>query len=132
MLKAWHEYVAVNCGNFQMKNINQYALLKKVAYLYYQKKENDKPPNQIIAEIANETGITAESVKDYLVAVSTFKPKYNADFYASDDEDDYYSSAVDAVEDNLATERIYFNLCQQEKLMDALAELKKPEQRIIE
>ena len=132
VLKAWHEYVAVNCGNFKMKNINQYALLKKVAYLYYQKKGNDKPADQIINEIADETGITAESVKDYLIAVSTFKPKYNADFYASDDEEDYYSSAVDSVDNNLDTERLYFKYHQQEKLMDALAKLKKPERLLIE
>lgn len=68
----------------------------------------------------------------YGIAVSTFKPKYNADFYTDEDEDDFYSSTVDSVENNLDTERLYFKLCQQEKLIDALAELKKPEKLLIE
>ena len=129
---AWQEYVRVNCGNFQIDNRHQYLLLKKIAYLYYRKKGKNNSLSEIISEIAAELNLTEESVENYLVAVSTFKPKYNADFYASDDEDDYYSSAVDAVDNNLDTERIYFKLYQQEKLMDALAELKKPEQLLIE
>lgn len=72
-------------------------------------------------------------MEDYIIAVSTFKPKYNADFYASDDEDDdYYSSTVDSVDNSLDTERLYFNLCLQKKLIDTLAELKKPERLLIE
>ena len=78
------------------------------------------------------TNNSSKSVEDYIIAVSTFKPKYNADFYASEDDDDYYSSSVDSVENNLDTERIYFKLCQQEKLIYALAELKKPERLLIE
>ena len=129
---AWQEYVRVNCGNFQIDNRYQYLLLKKIAYLYYRRKENAEPLSQIISEISKELNLTEESVEDYIIAVSTFKPKYNADFYASEDDDDYYSSSVDSVENNLDTERIYFKLCQQEKLIYALAELKKPERLLIE
>ena len=129
---AWQEYVRVNCGNFQIDNRHQYLFLKKIAYLYYRRKENAEPLSQIISEISKELNLTEESVEDYIIAVSTFKPKYNADFYASEDDDDYYSSSVDSVENNLDTERIYFKLCQQEKLIDALAELKKPERLLIE
>lgn len=85
-----------------------------------------------VTEISKELNLTEESVEDYIIAVSTFKPKYNADFYANDEDDDYYSSAVDSVENNLDTERLYFKLCQQEKLITALAELKKPEKLLIE
>ena len=130
---AWQEYIRVNCGNFQTDNRHQYLLLKKIAYLYYRKKENAEPLSQLISEIAKELNLTEESVEDYIIAVSTFKPKYNADFYASDDEDDdYYSSTVDSVDNSLDTERLYFNLCLQEKLIDTLAELKKPERLLIE
>ena len=129
---AWQEYVRGNCGNFQIDNRYQYLLLKMIAYLYYRRKEKAEPLSQIISEISKELNLTEESVEDYIIAVSTFKPKYNADFYASDDEEDYYSSAVDTVDNNLDTERIYFKLCQQEKLIDALAELKKPERLLIE
>ena len=129
----WEEYIRVNCGNFQTDNRHQYLLLKKIAYLYYRKKENAEPLSQLISEIAKELNLTEESVEDYIIAVSTFKPKYNADFYASDDEDDdYYSSTVDSVDNSLDTERLYFNLCLQEKLIDTLAELKKPERLLIE
>lgn len=129
---AWQEYVRVNCGNFQIDNRHQYLLLKKIAYLYYRRKEKAEPLSQIISEISEELNLTEESVKEYIIAVSTFKPKYNADFYTDEDEDDFYSSTVDSVENNLDTERLYFKLCQQEKLIDALAELKKPEKLLIE
>ena len=101
---AWQEYVRVNCGNFQIDNRHQYLLLKKIAYLYYRKKGKNNSLSEIISEIAAELNLTEESVENYLVAVSTFKPKYNADFYASDDEDDFYSSAVDSVANDLDTE----------------------------
>ena len=100
---AWQEYVRVNCGNFQIDNHHQYLLLKKIAYLYYRKKGKNNSQSEIISEIAAELNLTEESVENYLVAVSTFKPKYNADFYASDDEDDFYSSAVDSVANDLDT-----------------------------
>ena len=77
---AWQEYVRVNCGNFKIDNRHQYLLLKRIAYLYYQKKDNNSL-SEIIVEIAVELNLTEESVENYLVAVSTFKPKYNADFY---------------------------------------------------
>ena len=101
---AWQEYVRVNCGNFKIDNRHQYLLLKKIAYLYYRKKDNNNSLLEIISEIAAELNLTEESVENYLVAVSTFKPKYNADFYANDDEDDFYSSAVDSVANDLDTE----------------------------
>lgn len=129
---AWQEYVRVNCGNFQVDNRHQYLLLKKIAYLYYLRKDKEEPLSQIISEISKELNLTEESVEEFIIAVSTFKPKYNADFYASDEDDDYYSSAVDSVNNNLDTERIYFQLCEQEKLINALAELKKPEKLLIE
>ena len=129
---AWQEYVRVNCGNFQVDNRHQYLLLKKIAYLYYLRKDKEEPLSQIISEISKELNLTEESVEEFIIAVSTFKPKYNADFYESDEDDDYYSSAVDSVNNNLDTERIYFQLCEQEKLINALAELKKPEKLLIE
>ena len=132
VLSAWHDYVRINCGNLELENRHQYALLKKTAYLYYQKKEKDKPLSQIISEIAEEMGLTEDSIENYLIAVTTFKPKYNADFYGNDEDDDYYSSAVDSAENHLDTERIYFKLSQQERLQNALAQLNKKDQLLIE
>ena len=129
---AWQEYVRVNCGNFQIDNRHQYLLLKRIAYLYYQKKDNNNSLSEIISEIAAELNLTEESVENYLVAVSTFKPKYNADFYASDDKEDYYSTAVDSVANDLDTEALYFKLLQQEKLNSALADLRKPDRLLVE
>ena len=129
---AWQEYVRVNCVNFQIDNRHQYLLLKKIAYLYYRKKGKNNSLSEIISEIAAELNLTEESVENYLVAVSTFKPKYNADFYASDDEDDFYSSAVDSVANDLDTEALYFKLLRQEKLNSALADLRKPDRLLIE
>ena len=131
-MAAWHDYVRINCGNITLDNRHQYAVLKKIAYLYYQKKENDKPLSQIISEIADETDLTEDSIENYLVAVATFKPKYNADFYGSDEDDDYYSSAVDSAENYLDTERIYFKLSQQERLQNAIAQLNKKDCLLIE
>ena len=132
VLSAWHDYVRINCGNFTLDNQHQYALLKKIAYLYYRKKERNKPLSQIISEIAEEMNLTEDSIENYLVAVTTFKPKYNADFYGSDEDEDYYSSAVDSAENNLDTERIYFKLIHQEKLLNALSQLNKKDQLLIE
>ena len=128
---AWQEYVRVNCGNFQVDNRHQYLLLKKIAYLYFQKKDNNSL-SEIISEVAADLNLTEESVEKYLVAVSTFKPKYNADFYANDDEDSFYSSAVDSVANDLDTEALYFKLLRQEKLNSALADLRKPDRLLIE
>ena len=128
---AWQEYVRRNCGNCQIDNRHQYLLLKRIAYLYFQKKDNNSL-SEIISEIAAELNLTEESIEKYLVAVSIFKPKYNADFYASDDENDYYSSAVDSVANDLDTEALYFMLLQQEKLNSALADLRKPDRLLIE
>ena len=127
----WQEYVRVNCGNYQVDKRHQYLLLKRIAYLYYRKKDNNSL-SEIITEIAAELNLTEESVENYLVAVSTFKPKYNADFYANDDEDDFYSSAVDSVANHLDTEALYFKLLRQEKLNSALADLRKPDRLLIE
>ena len=132
VLSAWHDYVRINCGNFTLDNQHQYALLKKIAYLYYRKKEKNKPLSQIISEIAEVMDLTEDSIENYLDAVTTFKPKYNADFYGSDEDEDYYSSAVDSAENNLDTERIYFKLSQQENLLNALAKLNKKDRLLIE
>ena len=132
VLSAWHDYVRINCGNFKLDNRHQYVLLKKTAYLYYQKKENDKPLSQIISEIAEEMNLTEDSIENYLIAVTNFKPKYNADFYGSDEDEDYYSSAVDSAENYLDTERIYFKLSQQERLQNAIAQLNKKDRLLIE
>ena len=132
VLSAWHDYVRINCGNFKLENRHQYVLLKKIAYLYYQKKENDKPLSQIISEIAEEMGLTEDSIENYLIAVTTFKPKYNADFYGSDEDDDYYSSAVSSTENSLDTERIYFKLIHQEELLNVLSQLNKKDCLLIE
>ena len=128
---AWQEYVRVNCGNYQIDNRHQYLLLKKTAYLYYQKKDNNSL-SEIIPEIAAELEITEENVEEYIIAVSTFKPKYNADYYANDDEDVLYSSAMDSVANDLDTEALYFKLLRQEKLNSALADLRKPDRLLIE
>ena len=122
VLSAWHDYVRINCGNFTLDNQHQYALLKKIAYLYYRKKERNKPLSQIISEIAEVMDLTEDSIENYLIAVTNFKPKYNADFYGSDEDEDYNSSAVDSAENNLDTERIYFKLSQQERLQNAIAQ----------
>ena len=132
VLSAWHDYVRINCGNFNLDNRHQYAVLKKIAYMYFQKKENDKPLSQIISEIAEEMDLSEDSIENYLIAVTTFKPKYNADFYGSDEDEDYYSSAVDSADNCLYTEHIFFKLCRQEKLLNALAKLNKKDQMLIE
>ena len=132
VMTAWHDYVRINCGNFKLDNRHQYAVLKKIAYLYYQKKEKNKPSSQIISEISEEMNSTEESIENYLIAVTNFKPKYNADFYGSDEDDDYYSSAVDSADNDLDTERLYFKLSQQEKLLNALAKLNKKDRLLIE
>ena len=105
VMAAWHDYVRINCGNFKLDNRHQYAVLKKIAYIYYQKTEKNKPLSQIISEISDEMDLSEESIENYLIAVTNFKPKYNADFYGSDEDDDYYSSAVDSVDNDLDTER---------------------------
>lgn len=132
VMSAWHDYVRINCGNFTLDNQHQYALLKKTAYLYYRKKEKNKPLSQIISEIAEEMNLTEDSIENYLIAVTNFKPKYNADFYGSDEDEDYCSSAVDSAENNLDTERIYFKLSQQERLQNAIAQLNKKDRLLIE
>ena len=132
VMTAWHEYVRINCGNFKLDNHHQYAVLKKIAYLYYQKKEKNKPLSQIISEISDEMDLTEESIENYLIAVTNFKPKYNADFYGSDEDDDYYSSAVDSADNFLDTEHIFFKLCRQETLLNALAKLNKKDRLLIE
>ena len=112
VMAAWHDYVRINCGNFKLDNHHQYAVLKKIAYLYYQKKEKNKPLSQIISEISDEMDLTEESIENYLIAVTNFKPKYNADFYGRDEDDDYLS--------------------QQETLLNALAKLNKKDRLLIE
>lgn len=132
VMAAWHDYVRINCGNFKLDNRHQYAVLKKIAYLYYQKTEKNKPLSQIISEISDEMDLTEESIENYLVAVTNFKPKYNADFYGSDEDEDYYSSAVNSAENDLDTERLYFKLSQQEKLLNVLSQLNKKDRLLIE
>ena len=107
-LSAWHEYVRINCGNFQ------------------------KTVTEIITEIADELNLTEKSVEDYIIAVAGFKPKYNAEFYADDEEDERSPSAIDSVADRYTTEDWFFRLEQKEKLISALAELTITEQKLIE
>ena len=76
--------------------------------------------------------LTEKSIENYLIAVTDFKPKYNADFYGSDEDEDYYSSAVDSADNDLDTERVYFKLSRQEKLLNALAKLNKKDRLLIE
>ena len=132
VMAVWHDYVRINCGNFTLDNQHQYALLKKIAYLYYRKKEANKPLSQIISEIAEVMDLAEDSIENYLIAVTNFKPKYNADFYGSDEDEDYYSSAVDSADNRLDTEHIFFKLCRQEKLLNALAKLNKKDRLLIE
>lgn len=126
---AWHEYVKTNCGNFLPDNNNQYRLLRKIAFLYYQKSTGDKPLKDIITEIAEETNLKEESVRNLLNAVATFKPKYNADFYGSDDEDgEYYAD----IAGDLATEELFFIGYRREQLSNALNSLPKKDRMLIE
>lgn len=128
---AWHEYVRINCGNFQPDTRNQYMILKKIARLYYHKNNGKNKINDIISEIAEEMNLTEKSVEEYITAVATFKPKYNADFYDSDDEDENYYSAVNSVADYYTTEDWFFRLQQKEKLINALGKLSKTEKKLI-
>ena len=131
-LSAWHEYVRVNYGNFQPDNRNQYQLLRKIARLYYQKSDGSKTVTEIIAEIAAELNLTEKSVEAYIIAVAAFKPKYNAEFYADDEDEEYNASAIDSVADRYTTEDWFFRLQQKEKLISALADLTITEQKLIE
>ena len=127
----WHEYVRINCGNFQPDTRNQYMILKKIARLYYHKNNGKNKINDIISEIAAEMNLTEKSVENYITAVATFKPKYNADFYDSDDEDENHYSAVNSVADNYTTEDWFFRLQQKEKLINALSKLSKTDKKLI-
>lgn len=131
-LSAWHEYVRVNCGNFQPDNRNQYQLLRKIARLYYQKSDGGKTVTEIITKIADEMKLTEKSVENYIIAVAGFKPKYNAEFYTDDEEDEHSPSAIDSVADRYTTEDWFFLLEQKEKLISALSELSITEQKLIE
>ncbi|WP_316637461.1 hypothetical protein [uncultured Ruminococcus sp.] len=128
VLSAWHEYVRLNCGNFQPDNRSQYTLLRKIARLYYAKSDDKKTTRQIIAEIAKELELTEKSVEDYITAVATFKPKYNADFYIEEEDGDFYSP----IPDSYTTEDWFFRLEQKKKLISALADLTITEQKLIE
>lgn len=82
----------------------------------------------IITEIADELSLSEKSVKTYVTAIATFKTKYNAAFYADDEDDEFYSP----VPDNYTTEELFFRLQQRGKLIAALAKLKKTEKKLIE
>lgn len=127
-LNAWHEYVWLNCGNFQPDNRNQYILLRKIARLYYAKSDEKKTAQKIIAEIAKELELTEKSVEDYITAVATFKPKYNVNFYIEEEDGEFYSP----IPDSYTTEDWFFRLEQKEKLIAALSELTITEQKLIE
>ena len=128
VINAWHEYVRINCGNFQPDNRNQYKTLRKVALLYYQKNVGINTTRDIISEIAEELSLSEKSVKTYVTAIAAFKTKYNADYYADDEDDEFYSP----IPDNYTTEDLFFRLQQREKLIAALAKLKKAEKKLIE
>ena len=115
-----------------MDNRHQYAMLKKIAYLYYQKKEKNKPLSQIISEISDEMDLSEESIENYLIAVTNFKPKYNADFYTDDEDEEYNASAIDTVANSYTTEDWFFRLEQKEKLISTLSDLSITEQKLIE
>ena len=66
------------------------------------------------------------------ILLQLLKRSLNADFYGSDEDEDYYSSAVDSAENNLDTEHIYFILSQQERLQNAIAQLNKKDRLLIE
>ncbi len=127
-LNAWHEYVRLNCGNFQPDNRNQYTLLRKIARLYYAKSDDKKTTREIITEIAKELDLTEKSVEDYITAVATFKPKYNADFYVEEEDGEFFSP----IPDNYTTEDWFFRLERREKLISALSDLTITEQKLIE
>jgi DNA-directed RNA polymerase specialized sigma subunit len=127
-LSAWHEYVRLNCGNFQPDNRNQYTLLRKIARLYYLKSDGSK----ILTEISAELNLTEKSVEDYITAVAGFKPKYNAEFYADDEDKEYNASAIDTIADRYTTEDWFFRIAQKEKLISALTDLTITEQKLIE
>lgn len=131
-LNAWHEYVRLNCGNFQPDNRNQYTLLRKIARLYYLKSDGRKTVTEIIIEIAAELNLTEKSVEDYITAVAGFKPKYNAEFYANDEDEEYNASAIDTVADRYTTEDWFFRLEQKKKWISALADLTITEQKLTE
>ena len=128
VLSAWHEYVRINCGNFQPDNSNQYMMLRNIARLYYQKNDGRKTIRKIIAEIADELSLSEKSVETYVTAVATFKPKYNTDFYTDDEDDEFFAP----IPDNYTTEDWFFRLQQKERLIAALSKLKKTEQKLIE
>ncbi len=127
-LNAWHEYVRLNCGNFQPDNRNQYTLLRKIARLYYAKSDDKKTTREIITEIARELELTEKSVEDYITAVATFKPKYNVDFYVEEEDGEFFSP----IPDNYTTEDWFFRLKRREKLISALSDLTITEQKLIE
>lgn len=127
-LNEWNEYVRLNCGNFQPDNRNQYTLLRKIARLYYAKSDDKKTTREIITEIARELELTEKSVEDYITAVATFKPKYNADFYVEEEDGEFFSP----IPDSYTTEDWFFRLEQKEKLNSALADLTITEQKLIE
>lgn len=126
---AWYEYVQTNCGNFLPDNNNQYRLLRKIAFLYYQKSADNKSFDDIITEITNEMKLTEGSVRNLINAVVTFKPKYNAVFYGSDDEDSEFYADIAG---DLATEELFFIGYRRELLSNALNALPKKDRLIIE
>ena len=128
---AWHEYVRINCGNFQPDTHNQYMILKKIARLYHHKNNGKNKITDIISEIATEMNLTEKSVESFITAIATFKPKYNADFYESDNEDENYYSAINSVVDNHTTEDWFFRLQWKEKLINALGKLSKTDKKLI-
>lgn len=131
VMDEWHEYVRLNCGNFQMPNAHQYAILRRVAWLYYQKVDGKRTLSQIAEEIANRLKMEPNDVIFYIEAAATFKPKYNAEFYGSDDDDEQYQSAVFRVADNLTTEDWFFILQKKEKIQSILAKMKKTDRVLI-
>ena len=85
---------------------------------------------EIITEIAAELKLTEKSVEDYIIAVAGFKPKYNAEFYADNEDEEYNASAIDSAADRYTTEDWFFWLEQREKLISALADLTITEQKL--
>lgn len=116
LLNEWHDYVRLNCGNFQPDNQHQYMLLRRIALLYYRKNDGKKPLTEIIAEIAEELDVTKESVANYITAVAKFKPKYNVDFYGDNEDDESFSAAVNSVSDGSSAETEFFQNTAERKI----------------
>ena len=131
MLKAWHEYVRIVCGNVHIDNYNQYLNLRKVALLYSQQPKS-KPLEKVIADIAKELNISENTVRNCIITSTQFKQNSNLDIHNKDNENYFNLSITDVEINTLSPEDIYFKNEQQEELKTALSKLKPQDLRLIE